>query len=144
MLFTLGLTLVLVAGCGFIHYEVLSRLNGLLPRAHLPPRIKVLAAIAGAICSHVLQIAIFAAAYYFIKEDGRLGGLEGEFENSPMGYLYFSMQTYATLGYGEIYPSGWLRMLAGMEALTGLLMIGWTASFTYLEMSRYWPSDRRG
>ena len=24
--------------------------------------------------------------------------------------------------------------------LTGLLMISWTASFTYLEMARYWNS----
>jgi uncharacterized membrane protein len=35
-------------------------------------------------------------------------------------------------------------MVAGMEALTGLLMISWTASFTYLEMSRYWAHDKRG
>ena len=31
-----------------------------------------------------------------------------------------------------------MRILAGMEALTGLLMISWTASFTYLEMGRHW------
>jgi hypothetical protein len=31
-------------------------------------------------------------------------------------------------------------MLAGVEALTGLLMISWTASFTYLEMNRYWTN----
>jgi hypothetical protein len=29
-------------------------------------------------------------------------------------------------------------MVVGVEALTGLSMIAWTASFTYLEMQRYW------
>jgi hypothetical protein len=27
-----------------------------------------------------------------------------------------------------------------MEALTGLVMITWSASFTFLEMQRDWPS----
>jgi hypothetical protein len=30
-------------------------------------------------------------------------------------------------------------MIAGVEALVGLLMIGWSASFTYLMMERFWP-----
>ncbi|MGD8933935.1 MAG: two pore domain potassium channel family protein, partial [Gammaproteobacteria bacterium] len=28
--------------------------------------------------------------------------------------------------------------LVGMESLTGLLLITWTASFLYYEMQRYW------
>jgi hypothetical protein len=35
--------------------------------------------------------------------------------------LYFSLVTLATLGYGDISPlSGWLRMVAPLEALLGL------------------------
>jgi hypothetical protein len=30
------------------------------------------------------------------------------------------------------------RLISGTEALTGLVMIAWTASFTYLLMERYW------
>ena len=29
-------------------------------------------------------------------------------------------------------------MICGIESLVGLLMVSWTASFTYLEMRRYW------
>jgi hypothetical protein len=36
-----------------------------------------------------------------------------------------------------------MRLVAGIEALVGLLMIGWTASFTYLDMSRHWPAPPR-
>lgn len=55
-----------------------------------------------------------------------------------MRFLYFSGETYTTLGLGDIYPTGSLRLVTGIEALTGLLMRSWTGSFTYLEMRRYW------
>jgi hypothetical protein len=41
-------------------------------------------------------------------------------------------------------PDGVLRLLAGVEALNGLLLIGWSASYTYLAMERFWNDDRRG
>jgi len=31
--------------------------------------------------------------------------------------------------------------LAGIEGVTGLLLITWSASFTYLEMVRYWRDE---
>ncbi len=31
-----------------------------------------------------------------------------------------------------------MRIVAGIEALTGLLLIAWSASFTYLTMERLW------
>ena len=38
--------------------------------------------------------------------------------------LYFSVVTFATLGYGDIQPIGfWARMIAGMEALLGVLLM---------------------
>jgi hypothetical protein len=52
--------------------------------------------------------------------------------------VYFSAETYTSLGYGDVVPHGDLRLLAGMEALNGLLLIGWTASYTYISMERLW------
>lgn len=50
----------------------------------------------------------------------------------------FSAETYSSLGYGEVIPGGALRLLAGVEVLNGLLLIGWSASFTYIAMERFW------
>jgi len=36
--------------------------------------------------------------------------------------LYFSVNTFTTLGYGDLVPLGWTRMLAGAEALSGMLL----------------------
>jgi hypothetical protein len=33
-----------------------------------------------------------------------------------------------------------MRHLTGVEALTGMVLITWTASFLYLEMQRNWES----
>ncbi len=42
------------------------------------------------------------------------------------------------MGFDAANPSGAIRLLAGTEALTGLVLIAWSASFTYLEMARHW------
>jgi hypothetical protein len=40
-------------------------------------------------------------------------------------------------------PGGPLRLMTAVEALHGLLMIGWTASFAYVAMERFWE-ERAG
>ena len=58
-----------------------------------------------------------------------------------MGFLdsvYFSAVCYTTLGLGDIVPSGAIRFLVGTEALTGFVLITWSASFTFVEMQRFW------
>ncbi len=122
-----------------LHYECLKLLNDFLPRAALiKNRAKVLAALGGAMISHISQIVLFAGAYFLLRDKFGLGGFGGHFKDAFSSFLYFSAETYTTLGMGDIYPSGSLRMVTGTEALTGLLMLSWTASFTYLEMRRYW------
>jgi hypothetical protein len=135
-------TVVLVSMSATIHYEVLQLCNAHLPRLRLPnSRAKVLVAVGAAILSHLLQVTLFAVAFRLLQNYAGLGHLGGQFSNAPSAFLYFSLETYTSLGFGDVFPLGEIRMVAGMEALTGLLMISWTASFTYLEMSRYWQPD---
>src|SRR3954447_26639111 len=45
--------------------------------------------------------------------------------------LYFSAVTYTTTGYGDlVLPTEW-RLVGGVEALTGILMCGWSAAFFF-------------
>ena len=55
-----------------------------------------------------------------------------------MDCAYFSFTVFTTLGFGDIRPTGPVRFLAGLESLTGLLLIAWTASFLYYEIKRFW------
>ena len=50
--------------------------------------------------------------------------------------LYFSAVTYTTTGYGDfVLPQEW-RLVGGIEALTGILMCGWSTGFFFAVVSR--------
>jgi Ion channel len=50
--------------------------------------------------------------------------------------LYFSAVTYTTTGYGDlVLPQEW-RLLGAIEALTGILMAGWSTGFFFAIVSR--------
>ena len=50
--------------------------------------------------------------------------------------LYFSAVTYTTTGYGDlVLPIGW-RLFGAVEALTGILMCGWSTGFFFAVVSR--------
>ena len=48
-----------------------------------------------------------------------------------LDFIYLSLTSYTTVGFGEVYATGPMRIVTGIESLNGLLLIGWSASFTY-------------
>jgi hypothetical protein len=133
-------TLGIVALTAAVHYAVLFRCSRLLPALTLrrPPRVMLLIFIV--LVAHVLEIWLFAFAYFALEPFGPFGSLVGSAEvHSFVDYAYFSSTVYSTLGFGDLVPVGPLRLMVGMEALTGLVMISWSASFTYIQMQRDWP-----
>ncbi len=125
-----------------IHYETLYRLALLLPKLGIAPRFRVLCGILGAFLAHVLEIWLFAFGYYLLLSWEGMGELGGNFDGSLLDCSYFSFSNYTSLGYGDIEPFGHIRFLAALEALTGLIMIGWTASFMYIEMQKFWVAGK--
>jgi hypothetical protein len=54
---------------------------------------------------------------------------------------YFSGVTYTTTGYGDlVLPESW-RLVGAIEALTGVLMCGWSTGFFFLIVSRRFIAD---
>ena len=50
--------------------------------------------------------------------------------------MYFSAVTYTTTGYGDlVLAEGW-RLLGAVEALTGILMCGWSTGFFFAIVNR--------
>lgn len=132
--------IVIVAVVVMLHYECLYRLTLLMPRLQIRHPYLLVLGVFGALLAHVVEVIIFAYTYWFMHSAEGLGYLEGRFVISLSDCFYFSFTTYTTLGYGDIEPFGGARYLAGVESLTGLLLITWTASFLFLEMQRYWVS----
>jgi hypothetical protein len=121
-----------------LHYEVLRGLNTGLPLVHVPERFKLLIVIIAAFCIHAREIFLYGIALYALVAVLKVGSLAGAPGSLLTPFLYFSAETYTSLGFGDLTPTGPIRLLAGVEALNGLLLIGWTASFTYISMERFW------
>lgn len=121
-----------------VHYEGLLFLSRRLALPSGTRRIKVLYAIFGAVCLHVLEIWIFGLAYFLLLHWPACGFLGVPGAPHLFDAVYFSATTYSTLGYGDIAPVGPIRFMAGTESLIGLVLITWSASFTYLEMEKFW------
>jgi len=130
--------IVLVALCTLIHYEVLRTLHVSLPSLRIPSRSKLLLVIFASFGAHAVEIGVFGVALYLLVRYFGAGSISGAPGTTIGSYLYLSAETYTSLGFGDLTPTGPVRLMAGVEALNGLLLIGWSASFTYIAMERFW------
>lgn len=143
MILAMIFSTVLVLATVLIHYETLRLTWAQLPRLRVPPRHRILVVIVALFAAHTIEVWLHALAYFMLADHLGIGTFGGKFSGRFEDYLYFSTVTYTSLGFGDVYPLGGLRLLAGVETLTGLVMIAWSASFTYLTMEKFWPLHRR-
>jgi ascorbate-specific PTS system EIIC-type component UlaA len=72
------------------------------------------------ILMHLADITIWGLLY-----------IAGDAMPGAQAAFYFSSVTYTTVGYGDlVLPERW-RLVGGIEALTGILMCGWSAAFFF-------------
>lgn len=131
-------------------YEILRFVWKAMPKMNVPAHFRVLLLMAPIFLAHIVSIWMYAVVYFILENYANFGVLtdfvqeEGESFANFMKCLYFSASTYSSLGFGDVVPLGDLRMLTGAEVLNGLILIGWTASFTYLAMERFWSEPHSG
>ncbi len=137
----------LVIVCVLLHYEVLRALSDWLDRLRQLHRTRVLVLILGLLMTHILEIWVYALGYGLLDGAASFGHIAA---TSPLGpglgwldYIYFSFVTFTTVGYGDLVPVGPIRFIAATEALNGWVLLGWSASFTFLEMQRFWRGNKQ-
>lgn len=148
-----AVTVLVTAAVVLIHYEglrLLARRYG--PRTHHAGRRRqhqrggFIGLIFALLLLHVLEIWCYGLAYYWLEHQPDMGFVHGAHAiRTLFDAVYFSASMYTTLGLGDLSPVGAIRLVTGMEAVTGLLLITWSASFTYMEMHQHWaPRDGSG
>ena len=143
-----GLSLCLSLAVVLMHYEGLSLLLRLLRPLRRFGRLQTVFVVCGALVIHVLETVVFAFGYWIGERQLHLGSFVHAHNASNLVYFYFSLETFTTQALGDVYPVGPLRMVASIEPLVGLILIGWTTTFTFLFMRQNWdmgpPAPDRG
>ena len=134
-------SIILVPVTILIHYEALRLIaDWLLPRpGRFGLRARMMVVVLACFAAHTVEVWFYALGYYVFDNLLGLGSFAGLKDGTFADYVYFSGVTYTSLGFGDISPLGGPRLIAGVEGLNGLLLIGWSASFTYLMMEQFWP-----
>jgi hypothetical protein len=136
------LSIGVVLATVLFHYETLRVYTRMLEVPGKHPRVRIFYLVFGLFMLHIAEIAIFAMAFWALITLG-LGELHGMHTHEFYSFFYYSAVVYTTLGFGDIIPIGPAKILTAMEAIIGLGFITWSASFTFLEMQRYWRDDQR-
>ena len=131
-------TVVVVSLCVLLHYEALQWLSERLRRMAGRRRRRVLVGVYALVLIHVVEIWLFGVSLYVLMWVPGAGGIAGMPHPLLLDAVYLSATSYTTLGFGDVAPIGPVRFLIGTESLVGLLLIGWSASFTYIEMEAFW------
>lgn len=137
--------LLLVLASVLILYETLRLTSIHLINLRLPLYVQVMVVACAIFAGHLASVLLYGIAYWVLLIKLGIEGFSGVPVTDFAGCLYFSIVAYTSLGFGDHFPTSHMRIIAGIEGLNGLLAIGWSASFTYLVMQRYWPMhEKRG
>jgi hypothetical protein len=123
--------------CVYVHLTTLRLLNDrVMPRFQRHSRTAVGLMVLVALVAHLLEIWIFSVAILVV---GSLSDTQFAEELQLDGFdaFYYSAVSYTSMGAEPLHESS-LRILTAIEALTGLILITWTASFIFLVMQRTW------
>lgn len=74
----------------------------------------------GLLVLHLLQIVAWAFAYWI-----------GEGFPDFTTAFYYSATSYSTVGYGDVLPAGNWKIIGAVEAVTGVLMFGWSTGMLF-------------
>jgi len=101
------------------------------------PRLRVatvmIASVSVLMAAHYLEVGVWAALYRAL-----------DVVPTDRDAFYFAFVNYATLGYGDILPSQYWRLLGPITAMNGALLFGWSTAVIYdvlRNVARVIPED---
>ena len=120
----------MIALCVVIHGLALFALNRLMRSERTRERLRntralslrgawmTLLIVLALIAAHFLEIWLFGFLYYLV--DATVGFKEA---------LYVSTISYSTVGYNDAYITPDWRMVAALESILGVILLGWSTAF---------------
>jgi len=127
-------TCVIVQSLGMlVLIRWLSRVRRVLESRSTYLRVALLLRLfVGIVLLHLVQVGLWAVVFWRAQE---LPNVETA--------LYFSLATYTTIGFGDVVVGPGWRVLAGIEGLTGMLLVGWSTAFVFAVVNRMYEHWRQ-
>ncbi|TMM46710.1 potassium channel family protein [Qipengyuania marisflavi] len=134
----------MIALCVVIHGIGLFSLQRIMSRERMSARFETLEplSVTGAIFTlltvfsiifiHFVEIWLFAFLYDY------LGALSSFSES-----LYFSTISYATIGYSDASIHEKWRMIAALEGILGVILLGWSTAFFVRVLGKLEGDDKK-
>lgn len=128
---SLAIALVTVALCTAIHYETVRILDHRLRarsgslRRHVPVVVVLIVSV------HLVEVLLYAVAFWLVSTWLDAGAFAGGTPSSPKDFFALAAESYTSFGYGDIVPSGWLRLVVSLAPINGLLLIAWSGAFLF-------------
>lgn len=86
---------------------------------------------------YLLLNAVFALAFMLCGADALQGAASDTFGSGFLRAFFFSVQTFSTIGYGQVTPVGFAaNALVTLEALVGLLAVALATGMLFARFSR--------
>lgn len=139
-LIAIAMTVVLTVIAVALHYEALRLISSLHPR-RWSSKVNIGAMIVLIIAAHCVEAMVFGFGYWVGTNVFMIGSLKGMPDHGTAAFIYFSLETFTTQSIGDIFPVGPLRLVAAVQPVVGLMLIGWSTSFTFLQMRLDWRAD---
>ncbi len=127
MFANLALAALMAIVCVLLHFVGLTLISG-YARRHFgryharhdlrPQAFVILVTVAAIFAVHTVEIWAYGAAFLLVDPALSLADA-----------LYFSIETYTTLGYGDVLLSPDWHLFGATEAMVGLLLIGWSTAY---------------
>lgn len=130
---------LIVATCIIHGYGMDRMMSFILDRHHLTREgrrkrtykmVMAVISILGIFTLVTVHIWIWAMTYYSLEIP--------EFKTLEDA-VYFSTVTFTTLGYGDIVLHDKWRVLSGIEAANGIVLLGWSTAFLFEVMTVLYP-----
>jgi len=127
-------TCVIVQSLGMlVLIRWLSRVRRILESRSTYLRVALLLRLfVGIVLLHLVQVGLWAVVFWRAQE---LPNVDTA--------LYFSLATYTTIGFGDVVVGPGWRVLAGIEGLTGILLVGRSTAFVFAVVNRMYEHWRQ-
>ena len=127
-------TCVIVQSLGMlVLIRWLSRVRRILESRSTYLRVALLLRLfVGIVLLHLVQVGLWAVVFWRAQE---LPNVDTA--------LYFSLATYTTIGFGDVVVGPVWRVLAGIEGLTGILLVGRSTAFVFAVVNRMYEHWRQ-